>query len=659
MIEEVRLKNFEGYENAEVSFTEGLNLITGRNSAGKTSLLDSIVYGLFGTVPGIENKLLLSRRPTVRDAEVYLRFRSPKNDSRVEIYRRLEIKHGRVYSVNARLLVDGKEAQVESLEDLRRKVSSLLGVGYRSFNWIVYSKQGRILEILEPKKEEMDTVLGISLLQELSEQLDQARKKLSRINGVDVETEYRNLVMYIIPSDEERLREVEEDIQTISKEIEEIKRELTSIESPATPILFQKIRELEKQRSRLLEVKNTKRDFLSRYAIEKIDSIVNEEAKVRDRLRKLIDEIHELEERLNEKIVENASISSKIKSLRQHLEQHQQLVKEGRGVCPTCGQTINILTLFEIISREEDEIANLEKLLHQSEEELSLLKKKLEEKKKDEGESRERRERLNALIETFRELEDREKNITRLVSILEAEVNSMLRSLNVSLDVKDPQLIEKISYLIPPPEMIQAKKNKLDELNSKLSNKIKTREDILKKLEMEKLRLNELEKRARAASIANALRDRIQEVLEKKRDSILKILASRALDILNSMTDQRFYHSIIIDPQTYCVNVHPIGLDEPIPATRIGGGHQTLISLALRLSVLYFINFRHLMILDEPTYGVDQENLQLLLNHLSSLGRYMKQTIIVTHHGYGLEEADNIITVYKDSSGVSRIKQEL
>ncbi len=659
MIEEIHLKNFEGYEDAEVNFTEGLNLITGRNSAGKTSLLDSIVYGLFGTVPGIENRLLLSRRPTVRDSEVYLRFRSPKNNSRVEIHRGLEIKHGRVYSVNARLLVDGKEVQIESLEDLRRKVSSLLGIGYRSFNWIVYSKQGRILEILEPRKEEMDTVLGISLLQEFSEQLDQARKKLSRINGVDVETEYRNLVMYVIPSDEERLREIEEDIRTISKEIEEIRRELTSMESPTAPILFQKIRELEKERSRLLEVKNTKRDFLSRYAIEKIDSIINEEARIRDRLRKLIDETHELEERLNEKIVENASISSKIKSLRQHLEQHQQLVKEGRGMCPTCGQTINILTLFEIINREENEIVNLEEVLHQSEEELSLLKKKLEEKKRDERENRERRERLNALIETFRELEDREKNITRLVSILEAEVNSMLRSLNVGLDVRDPKLIEKISYLIPSPEIIQARKNKLEELNAKLSSKIKVREDILKKLELEKSRLKELERRARAVSIASALRDRILEVLEKKRESILKVLASRALDILNSMTDQRFYHSIIIDPQTYSVNVHPVGLDEPIPATRIGGGHQTLISLALRLSVLYFINFRHLMILDEPTYGVDQENLQLLLSHLSSLGRYMKQTIIVTHHGYGLEEADNIITVYKDSNGISRIKHEL
>jgi exonuclease SbcC len=659
MIEEIRLKNFEGYEDAEVNLTNGLNLITGRNSAGKTSLLDSIVYGLFGTVQGIENKLLLSRRPTVRDAEVYLRFRSPKNNSRVEIHRRLEIKHGRVHSVNARLLVDGKEVQVESLEDLRRKVSSLLGIGYRSFNWIVYSKQGRILEILEPKKEEMDTVLGISLLQELSEQLDQARRSLSRINGVDVETEYRNLVMYVIPSDEERLREVEEDVRTISEEIEEIRGELTSIESPTTPLLFQKIRELEKQRSRLLEVKNTKRDFLSRYTIEKMDSIVSEEARIRDRLRKLIDEIHELEKILNEKIVENASTSSKIKSLREHLERHQQLVKEGRGACPTCGQTINILTLFEIISREENEIVNLEGILHRSEEELSLLKKELEEKKRDERESRERREKLNALIETFRELEDREKNITRLVGILEAEVGSMLRSLNVSLDVRDPQLIEKISYLIPSPEMVQAKKNKLEELNARLSSKIKVREDILKKLEIEKSRLNELERRAKAVSIASALRDRIQEVLEKKRESILKVLASRALDILNSMTDQRFYRSIIIDPQTYSVNVHPVGLEEPIPATRIGGGHQTLISLALRLSVLYFIDFRHLMILDEPTYGVDQENLQLLLSHLSSLGRYMKQTIIVTHHGYGLEEADNIITVYKDSNGVSRIKHEL
>lgn len=658
MIEEIRLKNFEGYENAVVKLTEGLNLITGRNSVGKTALLDSIVYGLFGTAPGIENRLLISFRPTVKDAEIYLRFRSPKNNSRIEIYRRLEVRQGRTYSAGVRFLVDGKEAQVESLEDLRKKISSLLGIGYRSFNWIVYSRQGKLTDILEPRREEIDTVLGISLLQELSEQLDQARKKLSRIDGVDVETEYRNLVMYIIPSDEERLREIEEDIQSTSMEIEEIRRELESIESPSASILFQKVKDLEKQKSRLLEVKNTKRDFLSRYAIEKVESVIEEEKRLRNELRKLSEEIGELEKRLSEKISENASISGRIRSLKQHLEQHQQLVKEGRGVCPTCGQPINSLILFEVISREENELTDLEKTLQKYEEEVIALKKKIEEKRKYERDIRERRERLNALVETFKNLEERENSISKLIDILEKEIQAMVKSLNIDVDVKDPQLIEKISRFIPSPEIIQSKRKKLEELTERISSKLRVKEELLKKLEREKSRLNELQKRAKAISIANSLRDKILDVLENKRESILRIIAHKALDILNSITDQKIYHSIIINPQTYSVNVHPWGLAEPIPATRIGGGHQTLLALALRLSILHFINFRELIILDEPTYGVDQENLQLLLSYLSSLRRYVKQAIIVTHHGYGLEDADNIITVYRDNSGISRIKEE-
>lgn len=102
-------KNFKGYENAIVRLTESLNLTTGRNSVGKASLLDSIVYGLFGTVPGVENRLLVSFRPTVKDAEVYLRFRSPRNNSRIEIHRRLEVRQGRTHSASVRFLADGKK----------------------------------------------------------------------------------------------------------------------------------------------------------------------------------------------------------------------------------------------------------------------------------------------------------------------------------------------------------------------------------------------------------------------------------------------------------------------------------------------------------------------------------------------------------------------
>ena len=43
MIEELRLRNFEGFQSARVRFTEGLKLITGRNSAGKTALLEATI----------------------------------------------------------------------------------------------------------------------------------------------------------------------------------------------------------------------------------------------------------------------------------------------------------------------------------------------------------------------------------------------------------------------------------------------------------------------------------------------------------------------------------------------------------------------------------------------------------------------------------------
>ncbi|NCB32274.1 MAG: DNA replication/repair protein RecF [Erysipelotrichia bacterium] len=42
--EELHLKNFRSYESCSISFSEGMNIITGNNAAGKTNLLESLVY---------------------------------------------------------------------------------------------------------------------------------------------------------------------------------------------------------------------------------------------------------------------------------------------------------------------------------------------------------------------------------------------------------------------------------------------------------------------------------------------------------------------------------------------------------------------------------------------------------------------------------------
>ncbi|RLG01469.1 MAG: hypothetical protein DRN49_01220, partial [Thaumarchaeota archaeon] len=186
MIEELRLRNFEGFRDEKITFTKGLNLITGRNSVGKTTLLDAIVYTLYGNVPNVENRLLVRRESGVRNMETYLRFRSPVNGSKVEILRFAELRRNRFTTKEVRLIIDDREVQVEGLEDLRRRITRLIGIGYRAFNWIVYSRQGRLNEILEPKREDMDAILQITLLREISEQLSTIIKDLKGI-----ESEYR------------------------------------------------------------------------------------------------------------------------------------------------------------------------------------------------------------------------------------------------------------------------------------------------------------------------------------------------------------------------------------------------------------------------------------------------------------------------------------
>jgi len=57
------------------------------------------------------------------------------------------------------------------------------------------------------------------------------------------------------------------------------------------------------------------------------------------------------------------------------------------------------------------------------------------------------------------------------------------------------------------------------------------------------------------------------------------------------------------------------------------------------------LNQRSLLILDEPTYGVDSDNLPQLMNYFSGAAKKLEQTILVTHYGLGEEEAANIIKV--------------
>ena len=653
MIEELRLKNFEGFKDEKITLTRGLNLITGRNSVGKTTILDAIVYTLYGNVPSVENRLLVRREKGVRDMETYLRFRSPVNGSKVEIMRFAELRRNRFTTKEVRLIIDGAEVQVEGLEDLRRRITRLIGIGYRAFNWIIYSRQGRLNEILEPRREDMDAILQITLLREISEQLNTVIKDLKGI-----ESEYRITKTQLIPLREERVGELQREADELSAELEDLKDSLRQAEDPAVKRLLGKARELEDAKAMLLEAVNSKKSILARYGLKDIESVKREFGRLGERLKELEAKSKSLEERIKRLRDEEAKVFGELKVLEDGHKTRLELKVKGVAKCPTCGQRIDEETLSSIIEDEKLKITDLARRLEDIRKKRGKLQSELESIDREIDEIARRRERLNMLMNSISEYDTRIDEKESIVRSIRLDVEGTLRTLGLDLDPDDPKLYERLTEMFQAPREIEEKRKRIKLLEERLKRRLSELEKAKSELDKLKTRLRELERKSKVVSIASNLRERISNFIKKRRDDLLRSIALRAQTIFTSLTDQRIYTSFRIDPENYRVYVKPHGLSDYIPASRVGGGHQTLISLSLRLAILYHLGVRSLIILDEPTYGVDEENLQMLLNQLSKIAGHVDQALIITHHGRGMEEASNIIEVYRDRDGFSRVRMK-
>ncbi|MGC8832324.1 MAG: AAA family ATPase, partial [Thermoproteota archaeon] len=262
LIETLRIRNLERYRRVELDFSGGLNLIKGRNSTGKTTLLNALTFALFGEVPEAKPRLLVSKLPGSGEMSVYVRFRSPVSGQTVEVERRGSLDRKGDYRTGERLLrVDGKNISLESEEDLRSKITELLGMSLRKFLNLVYIRQGRLTEILEPQRDHMDSVMGIILLRELREQLDEARRELERFNGKDVATEIQNLEERV-PELDSSLKQIDEDVSRLNKEVQELENLLKKAESMELSELLNYIKKRENVEEELKKVSSRIQELL-------------------------------------------------------------------------------------------------------------------------------------------------------------------------------------------------------------------------------------------------------------------------------------------------------------------------------------------------------------------------------------------------------------
>ena len=687
MIEEISLRGFKSYRDRQtIRFTRGVNKISGRNAAGKTTILEAILFGLFGEVPGVDKRDLVSLG--LDSLYVKVTFTSPLTGQRATIIREGEVTQNnrtgeRSFRSKENTLQVEDEAPVTKITDIQARLRELLGVGRTTFLNVVYAKQKEFIDIVRPRDEKrMDAMLGLTTPAEVREQLREAKKVLQMKGRVDqrpaIEERIRNAEQAIKDAAaqaeqlEGQLKELDEGLRQRKAEEAEAHRRLQEAER-----LQSRLQDLERQSTRLNEVRATresKEEDLQRLT----ESFEDDPAKLQadhetqlqsaqsaeQRLQRLLDT--ELDQERREHI-------GAVERLQHQIDEHTSLKEQGLTVCPKCGQPIDHSLLEEDVESWTRELEEKRSRLKAVEAEISTIRDQAQQSRRRAEKTREQLTDLKARIrqveETRADIRDLDRQAERLQAGAQEAEEATLREAEEQLGRAFASPIDAAKWL---EERIRAQRKEYNALTKTVGDMEgeqrslrRQRGDYESRLEQQRAvledsnaQLEAMEEYEAKIRALEAVQDRYTVYERELRENTVRLLEYRTYEYFQRLTDQQLYSGCHIDRDKYVLEVQPIGSPRPLPAWRAGGGHESLLALAERLALLRVMEFPHLLILDEPTDAVDSENVPQLLDYIARTSEEIGQVLLVTHHGYGEEQGVNLITVSK-SGKESRVQQGL
>ncbi len=683
MIESLTLRGFKSYRGQQtIHFTKGVNKISGRNASGKTTILEAVLFGLFGEVPGVEKRDLLPVGGG--DLFVELVFRTPKG-VKVTIHREATLaKKGNEEAFKAKELimqVEGEKAPLTRERDAQDRLRELIGISSGTFFNVVYARQKEFVDILNPDKGRMNAILGLTTPSEIREQLREVRKKLEQRGELPLK-----------PAFEERIRNAEKtlgegwvqlaeitdrkttlvsELQVKRFELQNTKDAVERVESYATN--FAELDSIQQKYELNIKFREKKEDELEGVASEMgespdirlrdLENRANTAKATEDRLRQLSDT--DVEQR-------RRAAAATVDRLTHQITEHRDLKDRGVAVCPKCGQPIDPAAIEKDLARWAVELEAARKQQAAAVSEIQEL-------------------RLQAKTASDRHIEA-EKALDRFLNLrasLDKGKRDLLKldeegaTLSERLELGSEGIQERFEKEFGPVKGLEDARKRVEEklkalraVENRLGGEVSDRaarfqeadasekrlrsqltgvEQILKESKERLGRVAEYEAKIRAL---DGVVERYGEYERDLRENTLRLLEYTTFEYFRRLTDQQVYSSCKIDRERYTLEVQPKGSPRSLPAWRAGGGHQSLFALAERLALLRVRNFPYLLILDEPTDAVDSENVPHLLEYIARGSREIGQVLLVTHHGQGEEEGVNLIRVSK-VEGESRVSQEL
>lgn len=231
VIKSVKFKNFLSFGNTwtEFEFTKNKKtLIIGSNGQGKSTLIDVIVYGLFGkpyrkiSKGGLVNSI--NKKELVVEITVHIKDK---------VYKIIRGSYPNIFEI----YVDGDLLdQDASIRDYQKVLENdILSLNYRTFTQIVILGSGNYVQFMRlgtsAKREIIEDILDISVFSRMNELLKaQAKEEVNALRGIeDTKELHKKQYNFVLEKSKKSIISKDDQIQRKQQSIEELKENIDSL----------------------------------------------------------------------------------------------------------------------------------------------------------------------------------------------------------------------------------------------------------------------------------------------------------------------------------------------------------------------------------------------------------------------------------------------
>jgi exonuclease SbcC len=445
MITKVRLKNFRSHSDSEFDFSAGTNALVGILGSGKSTVMNALSFGLFGTFPDIQSKKIklddiIMNKPSLQDkAEVTIDFII--DNKTYSVMRTIERGKGTTYS---EIREGDKLLDAPNSQRVTELVEKVLKVNYDLFSKAIYSEQNQLDYFLTlPRGERMKKIDNLMAI----DKFEKARSSTVSLTNKLVERKLGKQSI-IEQTDADRLKKLVNELTQDSDKLRKDKFEITA----EVDALDRIKKEIEVELKRLEQLN---RDLAHYKEQEKsLESAIDENKKF----------IKDIEELLKGKT--SKEIESNLKEFSEKINQLENNMRQKRSEQEKLTELISE-TKTKIEFLEKDKMKKLENDISRK---LSI-KGMLDDLKKDYGQKP-----LDKFDKEKKELEE----IVKRVSSLNTQLSETRNILEQVYNLKDqcPICLSKLNEE-KKKKLIQKQKDRIEKIESEI--KTLEKEKTLKK----------------------------------------------------------------------------------------------------------------------------------------------------------------------------------